>query len=72
MGIVKHGGKMKKNTVLSESLEDYLEVILALEQAHKVARVKDIAEKIGVQIGSAILIPSLHKIKLRTQIARNV
>jgi DtxR family Mn-dependent transcriptional regulator len=43
---------MKKNTVLSESLEDYLEVILALEQAHKVARVKDIAEKIGVQLGS--------------------
>jgi Mn-dependent DtxR family transcriptional regulator len=63
---------MKKNTVLSESLEDYLEVILALEQAHKVARVKDIAEKIGVQLGLVISIPSLRRIKLRTQIVRNV
>jgi len=43
---------MQKNIELSESLEDYLEVILKLEQAHKVARAKDIAEKMNVQRGS--------------------
>lgn len=37
---------------LTESLEDYLEVILALEKSNKVARVKDIAEKMGIQAGS--------------------
>ncbi len=37
---------------LSESMEDYLEVILDLEEANKVARTKDIAEKMGVQRGS--------------------
>jgi DtxR family Mn-dependent transcriptional regulator len=37
---------------LSESLEDYLEVILDLESTHKVARVKDIAERLGVLRGS--------------------
>ena len=37
---------------LSESLEDYLEVILELEQTHKVARAKDIAAKMGVQRGT--------------------
>lgn len=37
---------------LSESLEDYLETILALENSNKVARVKDIAEAIGVLQGS--------------------
>ena len=37
---------------LSESLEDYLETILALEKANKVARVKDIAEKMNVLRGS--------------------
>jgi DtxR family transcriptional regulator, Mn-dependent transcriptional regulator len=37
---------------LSESLEDYLETILWLEQTNKVARVKDIAEKLGVLRGS--------------------
>jgi len=43
---------MKKKTKLSESLEDYLEVILELENSMKVARAKDIAEKTGVQRGS--------------------
>ena len=43
---------MKKNTELSESLEDYLEVILDLEQENKVARAKDIAQKLGIQPGS--------------------
>jgi DtxR family Mn-dependent transcriptional regulator len=37
---------------LSESLEDYLEAILDLEKNHKVARVKDIADKMGVLRGS--------------------
>ena len=43
---------MAKNTKLSESLEDYLEVILALELTKKVARAKDIAENMGVKSGS--------------------
>ena len=43
---------MQKNIELSESLEDYLEIILNLEQAQKVARAKDIAAKMGVQRGS--------------------
>ncbi len=43
---------MKKNTELSESLEDYLEAILDLEQDKKVARAKDIARKLGIQPGS--------------------
>lgn len=43
---------MKNDPKLSESLEDYLEVILNLEETHKVARAKDIAEKMGIQRGS--------------------
>ncbi len=43
---------MTKKIRLSESLEDYLEVILGLEEEKKVARAKDIAEKMGVQRGS--------------------
>lgn len=41
-----------KNSGLSESMEDYLETILALEQENKVARAKDIAEKMGVLRGT--------------------
>jgi len=37
---------------LSESLENYLEVILDLEQVQKVARAKDIADRLQVQRGS--------------------
>ena len=36
----------------SENLEDYLETILNLQQANKVARSKDIAESMGIQRGS--------------------
>jgi len=43
---------MKKNMGLSESLEDYLEVILDLEETNKVARAKDIAERLDIQRGS--------------------
>lgn len=41
-----------RKRVLSESLEDYLETILDLEKTNKVARAKDIAEKLGVLRGS--------------------
>lgn len=37
---------------LSESVQSYLEVILELESTQKVARAKDIAERLGVQRGS--------------------
>ncbi|VEN74667.1 Iron (Metal) dependent repressor, DtxR family [Candidatus Desulfarcum epimagneticum] len=43
---------MKTQTGLSESLEDYLEAILELQETRHVARSKDIAEKLGVQRGS--------------------
>jgi DtxR family Mn-dependent transcriptional regulator len=38
---------------LSENMENYLEAILELESVHKVARVKDIADRLGIQRGSA-------------------
>lgn len=44
--------KPEEDKTLSENLEDYLETILALESENKVARVKDIAEKLGVLRGS--------------------
>ncbi len=37
---------------LSENLEDYLETILVLQNENTVARVKDIAEKLGVLSGN--------------------
>lgn len=37
---------------LTESMENYLEVILDLENKHKVARAKDIADKLMIQPGS--------------------
>ena len=37
---------------LSENLEDYLETILVLQDQHTLARVKDIAEKLGVLSGT--------------------
>lgn len=43
---------MKQKTELTESMEDYLETILDLEKTNKVARVKDIAQKMGIQRGS--------------------
>ena len=42
----------KRSSSLSENLEDYLETILSLEKTNKVARVKDIAEKMGVLRGT--------------------
>ncbi|MBF9017085.1 MULTISPECIES: metal-dependent transcriptional regulator [unclassified Oceanispirochaeta] len=43
---------MDKNIKLTPSLEDYLEAILQLEEKNRVARVKDIAEKLSVQMPS--------------------
>jgi DtxR family Mn-dependent transcriptional regulator len=43
---------MAEEQGLSESLEDYLEVILELEESSKVARAKDIADRLGVQRAS--------------------
>lgn len=37
---------------LTESLENYLEAILDLETTHKVARAKDIADRLKIQRGS--------------------
>ena len=43
---------MVENKALSENMEDYLEAILELEETNKVARAKDIADKLGIQRGS--------------------
>ena len=42
----------KNHEELTESMENYLEAILELEKANKVARAKDIADKLQVQRGS--------------------
>jgi len=43
---------MKKSSKLTPSMEDYLETVLLLEQKNRVARVKDIAEALSVQMPS--------------------
>ncbi len=43
---------MTKRPRLSESLEDYLETILALQRANTVARSKDIAQRLNIKRGS--------------------
>lgn len=43
---------MNNRVKLTPSLEDYLETILTLEKKNRVARVKDIAENLGVQMPS--------------------
>ncbi len=43
---------MNKSPDLSESLEDYLEIILELQTNHTVARSKDIARKMDIKRGS--------------------
>lgn len=53
---------MAGDDALSESMEDYLEVILELEQAQKVARAKDIADRLSIQRGSVTgALKNLHK-----------
>ncbi len=43
---------MTEDNTLSPSLEDYLEAILSLEEKNRVARVKDIADLLNVQMPS--------------------
>ncbi len=43
---------MAQNVALTESLENYLETILFLETENKVARAKDIADRLQIQRGS--------------------
>lgn len=43
---------MENKVKLTPSLEDYLETILQLERKNRVARVKDIAQELGVQMPS--------------------
>ena len=43
---------MSTHADLSDNLENYLEVILDLEEKNKVARAKDIAERLNIQRGS--------------------
>ena len=43
---------MVKKNLLSESLEDYLEIILQLQTTKTVARSKDIAERMDIKRGS--------------------
>lgn len=43
---------MANQNNFSENLEDYLEIILDLQRTNKVARSKDIAERMGIQRGS--------------------
>ncbi len=54
---------MNKKTELSESLEDYLEVILQLQDDNKVARAKEIGDKMGVSLASVTA--SLKKLSER-------
>ena len=54
---------MFRKMELSESLEDYLEAILQLQEANKVARAKEIAEKLGVSLASVTA--SLRKLSER-------
>lgn len=46
------GEKMTKPAHLSESLEDYLEIILDLQTRKNVARSKDIADRMNIKRGS--------------------
>jgi len=58
----KFKGEFMKKEMLSANLEDYLETILALEKIKKVARGKDIAERMGVLPGSVTgALKSLNK-----------
>ncbi|HSO20914.1 MAG TPA: metal-dependent transcriptional regulator [Desulfosarcina sp.] len=43
---------MTANAPLTESMENYLEAILALERRHKAARAKDIAQRLEVRRGT--------------------
>lgn len=56
---------MANDRRLSESLEDYLETILELQETKTVARSKDIAEKLSIKRGSVTgMLKKLAKNKL--------
>ena len=56
---------MEKKIHLSESLEDYLEIILELQNKNRVARSKDIAQKLDIKRGSVTgALKALSKRKL--------
>jgi len=50
--VIYNNINMAKESVLTPSLENYLEAILYLEKKNKVARVKDIANMLDVQMPS--------------------
>ena len=43
---------MKSLPVLTSAMEDYLEAIYHLEQERRIARVRDIADRLGVKMSS--------------------
>jgi DtxR family transcriptional regulator, Mn-dependent transcriptional regulator len=45
---------MKNNLLLSPSMEDYLESILKMEKINSIARLKDIAKDLNVQMPSVV------------------
>ncbi len=56
---------MKEGNLLTQSLEDYIEAIYHLEKQNRVARVKDIAEFLSVQMPSVTgAVKNLKKKKL--------
>lgn len=56
---------MKNGNLLTQSLEDYIEAIYHLEKQNRVARVKDIAEFLSVQMPSVTgAVKNLKKRKL--------
>lgn len=52
VGRIEKGGIMSTTQDLSDNLENYLEVILDLEETNKVARAKEIADRLDIQRGS--------------------
>ena len=62
---------MKKTEKLTTSLEDYLEAILFLEEKNRVARVKDIAEYLSVQMPSVTGALKTLRVKELVEYERN-
>ncbi len=62
---------MKKSEKLTKSLEDYLEAILYLEEKNRVARVKDIADYLSVQMPSVTGALKTLKAKEMVEYERN-
>ena len=69
-GILIEMGKAKTEE-LSSSIEDYLEAIGSLEKEHRVARVKDIAGRLDVQMPSVTGALKVLKVKGLVNYERN-